>query len=411
MVCLALCILYVAEMKEVRAQSVNGEVIIEKMVQSIEQKEWDEYKTLMAHEEQAFYEYYFNDDSYTDGIKQIESIEIDDITLLSIQEAESELLYDEYPILKTADEVIPYLVALDCQVKEETALFYNGLNYFLIILVKESDGQYRISQFSRPLFDFLSNIIENELDNSAETSEKQNAALNVIEFAEKGVLVNGKGEFITDGYDVKKKNKVTNKVTDLEEGQFANKISVYGLNNYKDTPNLNAYYYYSIPSKITVCLNKTGNCIIETVPLEKYIKNVIPNECYTSWNKLALKAVAYCIKGVAIYRSIKPVNANYMVSQGTQRYVPNTAVKKTNKIVDSIKGNFMVNSAAQIFFPEYGAGSKGVAGTKGSGRLLQWGSQYLASEKGYNCKEILNYYYKGSPYSSGKLMYIGYGEA
>ena len=63
------------------------------------------------------------------------------------------------------------------------------------------------------------------------------------------------------------------------------------------------------------------------------------------------------------------------------------------------------------FFPEYGAGTSGEAGTKGNGRLLQWGSQYLAKTKGYKSKEILNYYYSGSPCSKSSLKFIKYSSS
>lgn len=141
-------------------------------------------------------------------------------------------------------------------------------------------------------------------------------------------------------------------------------------------------------------MNKTGNSQIKTVAFDSYIKNTLPNEWYSSWNAAALKAGAYCVKGVGIYRSIKPVNVNYMVSQGTQNYVPNTTSTKTNTAVNSISDKYVVSSDGALFFPEYGAGTKGEAGTKGTGRLLQWGSQYLAAQKGYTYKQILNYYLK-----------------
>ena len=70
----------------------------------------------------------------------------------------------------------------------------------------------------------------------------------------------------------------------------------------------------------------------------------------------------------------------------------------------------MVDTSFCIFFPEYGAGDKGEAGKKGSGRLLQNGSQYLASKLGYSCDKILNYYYKNSSYSDGKIKYVTYGD-
>lgn len=180
------------------------------------------------------------------------------------------------------------------------------------------------------------------------------------------------------------------------------------MNNYEDHTALGKYTCYSIPKKISVCLNKTGGSKIVTVEFGKYIRNTLPNEWYASWHKRALKAGAYCVKGVAVYRSIKPVNANYMVSQGTQNYIPDTANTRTNNAINATRLKLAVNSNECIFFPEYGAGTKGVAGIKGSGRLLQWGSQYLAESKGYTTKQILNYYYSGSPCSASSLKIVEY---
>ena len=80
----------------------------------------------------------------------------------------------------------------------------------------------------------------------------------------------------------------------------------------------------------------------------------------------------------------------------------------TNAAINSIENCGMGNTYGLLFFPEYAAGTKGSAGTKGCGQLKQWGSQYLAT-KGYTCKQILNYYYSGSEYSPvGDVMLYTY---
>lgn len=148
-----------------------------------------------------------------------------------------------------------------------------------------------------------------------------------------------------------------------------------------------------------------------SVSFDDYIKNTLPNEIYTSWDEEAIIANAYCVKGVGIYRSIRPINANYMVSQYTQYYKPNTVDQATIDAFDFVGSNYMVNSEFKIFFPEYGAGTAGVVGTQGSGRLLQYGTQYLATERDYTYVQILDYYYSGSDCSSGNLYFVSGGSA
>lgn len=389
--------------------NIEGEMLIKSLVTSIKNQDWDTYKMLMSDDQKEFYEDYFSDEKNTDGIKQILNIDLDDIIELTKDEVSDELLYDEYPSLKKATSLESFLISVNCKVDKENAFFYNGINYFLIVLVQEADGEYKIAQFNRPSYQLLEKIVGKEIK---DTDKGKKIALEVVKYAEKGILINGEGNFITDGYKVKRKDKRTGKVTDITEKEInkCNFVKSYSSNNYKDHPNLDAYFYYTVPSKITVRMNKTDNSKIVSVGLSSYIKNTLPNEWYSTWDASALKAGAYCVKGVAIYRSIKPVNVNYMVSQGTQFYEPNTAEKATNKAVNAISNKYMVDTSFCIFFPEYGAGDKGEAGKKGSGRLLQNGSQYLASKLGYSCDKILNYYYKNSSYSDGKIKYVTYGD-
>jgi len=68
----------------------------------------------------------------------------------------------------------------------------------------------------------------------------------------------------------------------------------------------------------------------------------------------------------------------------------------------------MADTAGRLFFPHYVAGTSGNRGSKGSGELQQYGSQKLASSDGYTYKQILNYYYSGTDYSSGDVNFFSY---
>ncbi len=361
--------------------STNSEIIINNMVNAIQEKDWSTYTGLMSSEEQGFYEYYFNDDTYTDGIKQIETIELNSIHSITVKEAGSSLLVNDYPILSTSSNVQVFIVALDCTVSRETQYFYNGINYYLVALAEEN-GEMKVAQFNRLSADLADKVIIPELDKKDAKYNEKKAAINVIDCANIGFLVNGDEKLITKGFKVKIRRKDTDKIT--------------ALNDY---PNLDLYLYYSVPTYITCEMNKTGSGEVVKKSFDYYCKNVINNEWINGWKTASLKTGAYCIKGVAWYKSINPVNANYMVTQGTQMYKPDTALDNTDAIFDAIDDMFMVNYKYVLFFPTYGQGTEGVAGTKAGGLVSQYGSQYLA-EKGYSYSYILNYYYSGSEKSS-----------
>ena len=76
------------------AQETTCQSSIESFVSSINDNDWDSFKNYVTIEEQAFYNWYFNEDSYTDGLKQIQSIKLNNVFPLNNSQIENELLYD-----------------------------------------------------------------------------------------------------------------------------------------------------------------------------------------------------------------------------------------------------------------------------------------------------------------------------
>lgn len=393
-----IAMLMVFGMESVNAQEMeSGRETVVQMATAIQTQEWDKFISLMISSEQSYYIWYFNDTSNTNGIKQIESAEMVDLYEVNISDIQDELLTEEYPILQESTCLKAYILALDCCVNKENQYFFNGVNYFLVILAEESE-EFRVVQFNRPSLKILEKTVDNEEGFAEAISDNEKAGIHVIEMAENGIVINANNEIIEDEFTI---------VDSFDNSEESVNPLADGTTNF---PNLKAYTNYSYPSKIRVKLNKTGNGTVKSVNFDTYIKNTLPNEWYASWNKEALMAGAYCVKMAGWYRTIKPVNnaGGYDVTQSTQYYVPNTSVKATNDAVESIAGCGMADSTNKLFFPEYAAGTEGSAGTQSGGQLKQWGSQYLASKKGYNCGQILNYYYKGSAYSSGYLAFFEY---
>lgn len=390
------------------AQTLDGsdsKQVITDMVEAVQEKDWSAFTNLMCSSEQEYYNSYFADDSYTNGIKQVENVSLIDIYEVDSSLAKTELLEQEYPILSESNNIQTYIVALDCDTNVENQYFFDGINYFLIALAEENN-EMKIVQFNRPSSTILDDVVVPTLSSNDGNYENEIAGINVIEQAENGLVINAEEEVLTDGFEIKSLTGI------LSEGAEEN--GEYGINpaasGTTDFPNLNTYSNYSYPSSISVKLNQTGNSKVVSVNFETYIKNTLPNEWYASWNANSLRAGAYCVKMVGWYRKIKPVSSSggYDVTQGTQKYVPDTAATETDNAVDYIIGNGMADSTKKLFYPEYAAGTKGSAGTQSGGQLKQWGSQYLASDKGYTYKQILNYYYEGSSYSSGSLVFFSY---
>jgi hypothetical protein len=379
-----------------KADTNDSGTIIEKMVTAIQDKDWDTFTYLMSSDQQKYYVKYFEDSSYNNGVKQVQTVSLESITNVQDDLAKSDLLSTEYPVLNNLSIVETYIVGLNCTVSKENQYFYNGLNYFLIALANEN-GEMKIVQFNRPTYNLANKTIEQQIDSTDTNYQDEMGALNVIKNASHGYLINGKGEAITDGFTIiQKENSQLNNGTIQPEA-------------YSDTPNLGLYTSYSAPDVIEVLMNRDedDNAVVE-FPFDYYIKNTINNEWINGWNTQSLKAGAFCIKAAGWYRIISPVNSSigYDVTQYTQYFSVDTSRSNTDAIFDSIDGLFMVNSTNHVFYGEYGAGSPGSAGTSGTGRLLQYGSQYLASSKSYTYSQILDYYYKGSAYSSGNIKFV-----
>ncbi|BCK00762.1 hypothetical protein [Anaerocolumna chitinilytica] len=376
----------------------DSENVIKEMVNAVSTQNWGMFTNLMSLEEQSYYIQYFADDSYTNGIKQVKTANLDSIIRLSGDLSKSDLLTREYPILLSNNNIQSFIVGIDCKVSKENKYFYNGLNYFIIALAQEN-GEMKIVQFNRPSYDLATKSILPVIKKDDINYNKKIAALNVIENASHGYLTNAQNEAISQGFNIINTDNVRQ-----------NEESLVQPNSYSDTPNLGTYTNYSVPWSITCLMNRTGTGAAVEIGFDYYVKNTINNEWYNSWSNESLRTGIYCIKGVGWYRTISPVSSSggYDVTQYTQFYVPETEATNTNNMIDSMAKYYLVNKDNKLFFPEYGAGTSGTAGSQGTGRLLQWGSQYLA-QQGYTYYYILNYYYKESSYSPNgevKTVYI-----
>lgn len=167
-------------------------------------------------------------------------------------------------------------------------------------------------------------------------------------------------------------------------------------------------------------VNNSGNSItlINDLPLEDYLKGVVPAEMPSRWNTEALKAQAIAARSyaVATKKAKKHSSKGYDLVDTTadQAYGGASAEKaKTNKAVDETKGIVLVQN--QNVLPAYYHSSSGGKtkvwangssflhsvpafdeGTRKNGHgvgMSQHGANNMAA-RGYNAFQILNYFYK-----------------
>lgn len=365
---------------------------ISQVFDAVNLHDWDAFTNLMCQSEKSFFEYYFSDSGLTDGVKQVTGVELVNTYKVDNSLAQSEWLVDEYPVLETSANISSVIAEVKCRVNKENQFFFNGINYFLIVLVKEGDS-YKVVQFNRPSVDLVDKVVQPLLEENTDIYQDEQSGIEVLESAECGLVVNADDKILTDGFTT-----VTG-----ERGEDIMPLVA-------DPPVINHYTSYSYPTSIKVKLDKTGSGKIATVGFTDYMKHVLPNEWIPGWKTEALKAGAYCVKMVGIYRAVKPMSSagGYNLTQTTQNYQPDKQTySATSSAIESIKNKGMANHGGCLFFPNYKEGSEGSLGTKASGELKQWGSQALASQ-GYTYKQILNYYYSGSDYSSGDLNFFSY---
>lgn len=161
-----------------------------------------------------------------------------------------------------------------------------------------------------------------------------------------------------------------------------------------------------------------GITLINELPLEEYLKGVVPSEMPSKWNIEALKAQAIAARSYAVATSTAGKHASkgfdLVDTTADQVYGGASAEKmKTTKAVEDTKGIVLVQNKRVLptyYHSSSGGTTKvwdsgssflhsvpsfdGERGKNGHGvGMSQYGANNLA-DKGYNAYQILNYFYK-----------------
>ncbi len=156
-----------------------------------------------------------------------------------------------------------------------------------------------------------------------------------------------------------------------------------------------------------------GN-VIQVIPMEQYVKGVLPHEWIYSWHSESLKAGAVAIRTYASYfvsKGGKYTCADLCDTTYSQVY-KDANKPKTNQAVDDTKGQLMIKNN-KLVSTEYSDkntqyptwGGKTVNDTTtcageskyGHGRgMCQWGSSRWAAKQGKGYSWIVHHYYPGA---------------
>lgn len=373
------------------AQAGNA---ILKYVDAINDNDWDTIIRMSPEDEYQENVSFYNSEKNKE--KNVGFHAITSAVLCSIDELNQNDLYDytnaEY-YFDTYGDLKLYLVGVDLTVQKESKYFYNGVNFFLVLLGKE-DGVWKIVLFAQaPASTIETNLITTFATTKSSVDRVDvEKALNIIRARYQGIVLGGDGEVID-----------TNIAT-VEQLAEEKNVDVSEL--------LTTTYAtgdHARPSTISVYITSTGK--IKDVDFYDYCKCVLPNEWYCTWKTESLKAGAQAVKFVGWYRvyNAKYPGKGYDVKDSTvdQAYKEGTEVASCTNAINAVGGIGMENSNNEIFYPSYRAGTSGTAGTKYGGILYQYGSQYLANQ-GYTYDNILDYYYSYSTVSPGAITTFSY---
>jgi len=134
---------------------------------------------------------------------------------------------------------------------------------------------------------------------------------------------------------------------------------------------------------------------LEIIPLETYLRGVVPAEVFPSWHEEALKANAVAARTYALWCQLHPQHGDADLCDGPCCQVYNRAKihDRTDVAVRDTAGLFIKVVDGGVYLSQYIANCglthctycKGENGTRGEqwpGRMCQWGSQDLAGSRG-----------------------------
>ena len=359
--------------------------LIDDYTKSINNQDWTSYKNCF-------------DDSLREALKnfpskkQIEQktglLSVENISTAMIKEISLDSAQYIEPRFRSIDvteydKLYAYYIGFDIKVSKESQFFYNGVNFYLMI-VGIRNGVAKITQLENAYyFDRIK-----ELNVSFNTASEQ-IAHTIIDARKQGIIINAQASVLNYLSDSSKDRALNEGL--VREGSLATsllystKSSNRSIYNGIDEPYIKVYI--------------TDSDIVKTIPLFEYVINVLPNEWYPSWSYESLEAGCMAIKTYAWYNILNPrfpatlYDAHVTDSPSNyQHYVENSTNIRCTIAAREVQNYVMVDENYDLFDARYSAGSYNDFGESG-GEMYQWGTKYLSDEYDMSFSDICQYYY------------------
>ena len=351
----------------VSAQAESLDVVY-RVVEAMNSQDWDTYIALQCMENQQDYIAFLSNPINAAkhmGLFNIISAKVVEVKELAPNDVEA---FSRIQIYKEKyHQVAAYYVGVNYSVYEESKYYFNGVNYALVITGVENNAWKIIEMSDAP----IESLVPMGLGFG---TNSENVALNIIHARISGIIINPSGGIIS-------KTRTFRAVSgDHGRPDF---VRVY----------------------------RTATEVVENVDYYSYVKNVLPNEWYTSWPEESLKAGAMAVKMYGWYHTYHPkwgsLGADVKDTSVDQCYVPGTENDDGTAAINALNGIGLENSAGKIFETQYYAGTRDTYGTQNGGKISQWGSKKLAEDE-FGYLYICRYYYDNSNKSSGQVRTFTY---
>lgn len=328
----------------------ENEKIVFDYFNSINTGNWDEWVAFYTPSvKEDYYDFVHNTDNLTNNVGILNVNFTNVVSIEKIDNCYAPRYHELEKFFESEDTYETYLVGIDMRVNEDSEYFYNGVNYKLVVLVKEN-GNWAVG--------------------------------GGLSGAPIEVLLESNGNSVDEAID-------------------AYALRVFGSEANAMRLGWGVVDPGNVPTKILVASeNKQGAKIYES-NFEDFVKNVTQNEIGNlGFDANAIKAQAMAAKmagwwaKVAQYRG--GIGAD--IAYGDVTYIEGTTVVDSVKqACDAIKDYKMLSSDGKLFYTAYADGGSNANG-KGGGQLKQNGAQYLATNASYkyDWMQILHYYYDNS---------------
>ena len=322
-------------------QMNSNEAMVVDYLESINSGNWDNWVSYYAPDIQGDYQAFVSNDSNLEnniGILTVSSVDV--LTVKKVDNSYAPKVYPELMKYFSSESTYEcYKVDVDITVNEDNGYFSNGISSHLVILVKDNDGWSIGTMLGCP----------SELN---------------------------------------------------------------GANALSDSTSRKGYGFFDCGSEpATIDVMDNNKTVHPEEPFEEFIVNVTCNEIGNAgYDTDALKANIIAVKMCGWWA----IKAEYRrelygcdIKYGDVAYKSELETTSANTqivrdAVSDLAGWRMVSSSdtgGKVFYASYFAGSANTTG-KGTGRLRQNGSNYLADSLGYSWKDILHYYYDNSSYNN-----------